>query len=141
MMERYDNATVFHPTKTYHVIRGVPEHHVAENHPKIIGAQPEVKKKKLNKKALKKCLWVGSAVLVVLCLSTQIAHADDLLKSAFDDANATFVGSGKKFIYLAEIVISIVGFMKTRNVMVLTGCVIIAIFLNLAMKIGGIVIG
>lgn len=138
MIGQYDNVTIFHPTKTYHVVRGLPEERSAANYPIRTSVLTVKEKKKLNSKAFKKCVWIGTAVFIVLCLSTQIAHADDLLKSAFDDANATFVGSGKKFIYLAEIVISIVGFMKTRNVMVLTGCVIIAIFLNLAMKIGGI---
>lgn len=148
MIDNLDKVVVFYPSKTYQIIRGgvdKPNHLVnfSENHDdkenKILDfKQRQVEKTHLkNKNIYPSLMMKGLFVIAIFLMGTHLAHAEDLLAGAFEDANQTFIGTGKKFIYLAEIIISIVGFIKTRNILIFSGCVIIAIFLNVGLRMVG----
>ena len=69
-------------------------------------------------------LW---ALMLVATAFPHLAHATDLLKTQQQDASDTFglQSSVMRWIYFAEIIISVVGFIKTRNPLVFVGLIIV----------------
>jgi hypothetical protein len=74
------------------------------------------------------------ALLVILFAFADLALADDLLKDSQVNLKDTVMGTGKLFIYLIEAVIAIALYMKTRNLMVFLGVIIIAVFVEIVTK-------
>ena len=62
----------------------------------------------------------------------------DILAGTDATLGKTISGTGKKIIYMIEGVIAISLYMKTRNLLVFTGVVAVALFLNVLFKISGI---
>ena len=60
--------------------------------------------------------------------------ANDLLKDSQKSLQDTVMGTGKLFIYLIEAVIAIAFYMKTRNLMVFIGVIVIAVFIEIVTR-------
>jgi len=80
--------------------------------------------------------WVARIVslLLLLVVDDQISFAKDLLEGSQDILIETLEGTGKKYIYLAEGILSIAAYIKTKNLLVLMGIIIVAMFLNIVLK-------
>lgn len=100
-----------------------------------------VTNKILNLRKSHVCGFVKNLILIstVLLIWNQAFAADPL---AGTDANLIETlgsnGTGRKFIYLIEGVFAIATYIKTKNVMMFTGVVAIAIFLNILFKVAGV---
>lgn len=79
--------------------------------------------------------------LLVLCcifgLSTH-ALANDLLSGTEANLVDTLNGTGKKYLYIAEGIVSLLIYIKTKNVIALIGIMVVAIFFNVMLKIAGV---
>ena len=67
------------------------------------------------------------ALALAVIISPHLVHSTDLMASQKADANDTF-GHGSTVewvLYVAEIIVSVTGFIKTRNPMVFTGLIIL----------------
>ncbi len=76
-----------------------------------------------------------AGVLLGLCF-----HAfagTDVLQGTTSDATTTMQGSGKKWLYLIEGVTALGAYIKSKNIFVLGGVAVIAIFLNIVLKLAG----
>lgn len=60
----------------------------------------------------------------------QMAHANDLLGGGKDDVKATFGADSfvVMCVYIAEIVIGVAGYIRTRNLLTLLGLVVVIVF-------------
>ena len=74
------------------------------------------------------------ALLIALLAFTDFVWAADLLKDSQKNLQETVMGTGKLFIYLIEAVIAIALYIKTRNLMVFLGVIIIAVFIEIITK-------
>lgn len=75
-----------------------------------------------------------------MVLWNQAFAADDPLSGTDASLIATLGsnGTGRKFIYLLEGVTAIAAYIKTKNLMMFTGVVSVAVFLNMLFKVAGI---
>ncbi len=64
-------------------------------------------------------------------------NGTDLLQGTDQSAWATFDGTGKKYLYLVEGLVALFMYIKSKNVMVLTGIVVVAIFINVILHMAG----
>lgn len=79
------------------------------------------------------------ALMLAVVIFPHIAGAEDLLKSQKADANDTF-GHGSTVewvLYIAEIIVSVVGYIKTRNPMVFAGLVILILITRAFFSLAG----
>lgn len=78
--------------------------------------------------------------ILLLIYWNQVFAADDPLAGTDASLIATLgaSGTGRKFIYLIEGVAAIATYIKTKNIMMFSGVVAIAIFLNILFKVAGI---
>jgi hypothetical protein len=84
---------------------------------------------------------IQTAIIVLCCLGISglaLANGDDILKGTDASLIATLNGSGKKYIYLIEGFLSLAMYIKTKNLMVLFGIVIVAVFFNIILKVAGV---
>lgn len=88
-----------------------------------------MKKNYFIRKYLSKVFWYVCLISVFSLIFTG-ANAEDLLSGTAESANQTFYGTGKYFLYLGEIVVGIILFIATRKYTVLTGIVVLSIFIN-----------
>jgi len=63
------------------------------------------------------------AILSLAGLATQV-FADDLLKGTEKSLIDTLEHTGKKYLYVAECVVSLLVYIQTKNVMVLVGIIV-----------------
>ena len=70
------------------------------------------------------------AVVSLAGLATQV-FAADLLAGTETTLMETLQGTGKKYLYIGECVVSLLAYIQTKNVMVLLGIIIVAIFFNI----------
>ncbi len=72
-------------------------------------------------RSLRCCYWV--------CMG-QMAHATDLLAGGKDDVKATFGADSFVImcIYIAEIVIGVATYIRTKNLLILLGLVVVIVF-------------
>lgn len=75
-------------------------------------------------------------VLLGICTHA-FAEGTDVLQGTTSDATTTMQGSGKKWLYLIEGVTALGAYIKTKNIFVLGGVAVIAIFLNIVLKLAG----
>lgn len=78
-------------------------------------------------------------LMLAVVFFPHIANAEDLLKSQKADANDTF-GHGSTVewvLYIAEIIVSVVGYIKTRNPMVFAGLVILILITRAFFTLAG----
>lgn len=74
--------------------------------------------------------------LIGLCGSA-LADGNDILNGTDASLWATLNGTGKKYIYAAEGILGLAAYMKTKNLLVLTGIVVVSIFFNIILSIAG----
>jgi hypothetical protein len=68
-----------------------------------------------------------AGILLGLCFHV-LADGTDVLQGTTRDATSTIQGSGKKWLY---------AYIKTKNIFVLGGVAVVAIFLNIVLKLAG----
>jgi type IV conjugative transfer system pilin TraA len=73
----------------------------------------------------------------IICMSTDVL-ATDLLAGTTDNLVETLNKSGKTYIYIAEFILSIVAYIKTKNILFLAGIVVVAVFFNVMLSVAGI---
>ena len=66
-----------------------------------------------------------------------LADGNDILNGTDASLWATLNGTGKKYIYAAEGILGLAGYMKTKNLLVLSGIVVVSIFFNIILSIAG----
>ena len=76
------------------------------------------------------------AILSLAGLVTQV-FAADLLEGTETALMDTLKGTGKKYLYIAECVVSLMAYIATKNVMVLIGIIVVAVFFNIMIKLAG----
>ena len=82
-------------------------------------------------------LWaVLMGVLLGLSLHAY-ATGIDVLQGTTNDARATMQGSGKRWLYLIEGVTALGAYIKTKNIFVLGGVAVVALFLNIVLQLSG----
>ena len=77
------------------------------------------------------------SILMLTCLSVY-AEGKDLLAGTESDLVSTIQGTGKKYLYIAEVVIASIGFVKTRNPSVFAGIIALAAGFNVLLKVAGV---
>lgn len=81
------------------------------------------------------------SVLGVLCLSslaTRVFAGADLLAGTETALVSTLQGTGKKYLYIAECVVSLLAYIQTKNIMVLIGIIVVAVFFNIMLSLTGL---
>lgn len=78
--------------------------------------------------------------LAVLCLAGMVTQvfAVDLLKGTEAVLTETLKGTGKTYLYIAECIVSLLVYIQTKNVMVLVGIIVVAIFFNIMLTMTGV---
>jgi hypothetical protein len=85
-------------------------------------------------------LFLKCVLVLILLFLNSHAFADsgsDLLQGTDQSAWATFEGTGKKYIYLGEGLLALFTYIKTKNVLTLIGIVVVAIFIDIILKMAG----
>lgn len=70
-------------------------------------------------------------------LATQV-FAADLLKGTETALTETLKGTGKTYLYIAECVVSLLVYIQTKNIMVLVGIIVVAVFFNIMLAMTGV---
>ncbi len=76
-----------------------------------------------------------SVSLSLCCVNTFADNSEDILSGTDASLWATINGTGKKYIYAAEGIIGLGTYMKTKNLLVLTGIVVVSVFFNILIHI------
>lgn len=76
--------------------------------------------------------------LMLLCRHAFAADGTDLLAGTDVDLIQTVKGTGKKYIYIAELIIASIGFIKTRNPTVFAGILALSVGFNVLLKVAGV---
>lgn len=87
--------------------------------------------------AIFKTLVKALAILSLAGLATQVFAADDLLEGTEKALLGTIKGTGKTYLYIAECLVSLFVYIQTKNVMVLIGIIVVAIFFNIMLTMVG----
>lgn len=87
-------------------------------------------------RALRMGQMVITVYLIGYCLSV-LANGNDILQGTDASLWATLNGTGKKYIYAAEGILGLAGYMKTKNLLILSGLVVVSIFFNIILSIAG----
>jgi len=66
------------------------------------------------------------------------AEGIDLLAGTDADLIKTITGTGKTYLYISELIIASVGFIKTRNPMIFLGILALSVGFNVLLKIAGV---
>lgn len=80
--------------------------------------------------------WLLAVSVMGICLLA-LADGTDILNGTDASLWATLNGTGKKYIYAAEGILGLAGYMKTKNLLVLSGIVVVSIFFNIILSIAG----
>jgi hypothetical protein len=76
-------------------------------------------------------------ICFLLLANHALADGKDILQNTDADLIQTLNGSGRKYLYLVEGFISLATYIKTKNLVVLFGIIIVAVFFNIIMKMYG----
>ncbi|MCE3237368.1 MAG: TraA [Gammaproteobacteria bacterium] len=82
-------------------------------------------------------------MISLFTLSTYVFSADattggtDLLAGTENNLVATLKGTGKTYLYIAEGILSLAVFIKTKNLLILGGILVVACFFNILLKVAG----
>lgn len=87
-----------------------------------------------NKFKFKSIYKYFASIMLFFYFGETFAGGSDLLAGTEAELLATLQGTGKKYIYLAEGILSIAAYIKTKNLLVLTGIIVVAMFLNIVIK-------
>ncbi len=81
----------------------------------------------------------GKIVLILSLIGISFyAFADDgtdLLSGTTANLIKTLSGTGMKFVYLTEGIVSLAAYIKTKNLLVLSGIVVVSIFFNIILHV------
>lgn len=66
-----------------------------------------------------------------------LADGDDILQGTDASLWATLNGTGKKYIYAIEGILGLAAYMKTKQLLVLSGIVAVSIFFNVILSVAG----
>jgi len=92
----------------------------------------------LNRNRIKNLMKIGLTLgLLIFCVSV-FADGTDLLKDTDADLISTVKGTGKTYLYIAELVIASIGFVKTRNPTIFLGILALSVGFNVLLKIAGV---
>lgn len=80
--------------------------------------------------------WLLAISVMGICL-TAMADGTDMLKGTDANLWETLNNTGKKYIYASEGILGLAAYMKTKNLLVLTGIVVVSIFFNIILSIAG----
>lgn len=80
--------------------------------------------------------WLLAVGVMGICLSA-LGDGSDILQGTDAALWATLNGTGKKYIYAAEGILGLAAYMKTKNLLVLSGIVVVSIFFNIILSIAG----
>ena len=72
-----------------------------------------------------------SLAIMSLASLASNAFAADLLAGTDTTLLDTLNGTGKKYLYIGECVVSLLAYIQTKNVVVLVGIIVVAIFFNI----------
>jgi len=61
----------------------------------------------------------------------------DLLEGTSTSLLETLRGTGMKFVYLTEGIVSLAAYIKTKNLLVLSGIIVVSIFFNIILHVVG----
>ena len=82
-------------------------------------------------------------IILILSLTgiSLYAFADDtgtdLLTGTEANLLKTLSGTGMKFVYLAEGIVSLAAYIKTKNLLVLSGVIVVSVFFNILIHVVG----
>ena len=79
--------------------------------------------------------------IISLCCFAGHAFAGDqgdILAGTDKSLGVTLNKTGRNYIYIAEGLLSLAMYIKTKNLLVLTGIVVVAIFLNVVLSMSGV---
>lgn len=78
-------------------------------------------------------------VILLICVSgfSSFVFADDILTGTDTTLIDTLNGTGKKYVYIVEGILSLAAYIKTKNLLFLAGIVIVAFFFNLVLTLAG----
>lgn len=94
-----------------------------------------IKRNTILRKIIKFSLLSG---LMLACTYVFAAEGKDLLEGTDADLIKTVTGTGKTYLYIAEIIIASVGFIKTRNPTIFLGILALSVGFNVVLKIAGL---
>ena len=78
----------------------------------------------------------GLAALSIISLAPQ-AFATDILAGTQTMLVDTLNGTGKTYLYIGECIISLLAYIQSKNIMVLLGIIVVAIFFNVMLSVSG----
>lgn len=85
--------------------------------------------------------YLGKATLILGLIGISLyAAADegtDLLSGTTANLVKTLSGTGMKFVYLTEGIVSLAAYIKTKNLLVLSGIVVVSVFFNIILHVIG----
>jgi hypothetical protein len=87
-----------------------------------------------NKKLIKSTLV--SAIILASCVC--YASGSDILSGTADSLIATINGTGKTYIYLTEGILSVATYIRSKNLLLLSGIVVVSIFLDIMLTVAGV---
>ena len=65
------------------------------------------------------------------------AFAADLLAGTQNMLMETLQGTGKTYLYIGECIVSLLAYIQTKNVLVLLGIIVVAVFFNVMLSVTG----
>lgn len=79
------------------------------------------------------------SLIYLLCVCTNVFADDtDILAGTATGLTNTLKGTGKTYLYIAEGILSLAAYIKTKNLLFLAGIVVVATFFNIMLKVAGI---
>lgn len=91
-----------------------------------------------NTTVIKSLYFLSLLALFFFSSSVFAANQGDILAGTEKALGATIDGSGRKYLIVAEGILSLVAYIKTKNLLVLSGVAIVCLFLNMLISLSGI---
>jgi hypothetical protein len=81
--------------------------------------------------------WIAVLAMLCWCWDAFAVTGDDYLKGTDSGLWATLNGTGKKYLYAAEGIGGVSAYIKTKNMVLLCGIIVVAIFVNIILVLAG----
>ena len=75
--------------------------------------------------------------ILFFCLDSLADSGTDLLAGTDSSFWATLNGTGKKYIYAAEGIAALGGYIKSKNLLILAGILVVSVFINIILTFAG----
>jgi hypothetical protein len=89
-------------------------------------------------KEMRRILTIATTVSLLLLTSHVFAEGTDLLQGTDGDLISTVKGTGKVYLYIAELITASITFIGTRSPKAFLGVLILSVGFNVLLKIAGI---